>query len=98
VASRTTAYSAGQDARLYGRQDACRYAKQKPCRQIVQSRDTTLVSQVQKMGTTIDCATGQRREANKAQDGNTCVKKVFDLPTTISISLSNFHNADKRAF
>jgi hypothetical protein len=49
------------------------------------------------MGTAINCATGYRREANKAQDGNTCVKKVFDLPTTISMSLSSFHNADIRA-
>jgi len=49
------------------------------------------------MGKAINCATGHCREANKAQDGNTCVKKVFDLPTTISISLSSFHNADKRA-
>jgi hypothetical protein len=53
------------------------------------------VSQVQKMGTAINRATGQCREANKAQDGDACVKVVFDLPTIISISLSSFH---KRAF
>jgi len=53
--------------------------------------------QVQKMGTAINCATGQRREANKAQDSNACVKKVFKLQTTISISLSSFHIADKPA-
>jgi hypothetical protein len=59
--------------------------------------NTLLVSQVQKMGTAINCATGHRRKANKAHDGNTCFKKVFDLPTTISISLNSFHNADNRA-
>jgi hypothetical protein len=59
--------------------------------------DMLLARQVQKMGKAINCATGNRRKANKAQDGNTRFKKVFDLPTNISISLSSFHNADKRA-